>query len=143
MTPDIDDPGWTPIAPPWTSGTFIWEKTVVTYIDDIPSYQHKSITGPVRVTGPDGHTPYIGQNGNWWINGQDTGDSAEGDDGHSPYVDDNTGTWWEWDASAVPPAYHDTEIEPQGPQGETGEQGPRGSTPTIGANKYWYIDAVS
>lgn len=26
----------------------------------------------------DGHTPYIGENGNWWINGVDTGEPSRG-----------------------------------------------------------------
>ena len=32
--------------------------------------------------GPQGHTPYIGENGNWWINGEDTGVFA----GYAPVV---------------------------------------------------------
>lgn len=31
--------------------------------------------------GANGNTPYIGENGNWWINGVDTGTKAEGVDG--------------------------------------------------------------
>ena len=51
VTPDIDDPNWTAIPPAWSSGTFIWTKIIVTYSDDTPSSPHKSVTGPVRVTG--------------------------------------------------------------------------------------------
>ncbi len=29
--------------------------------------------------GPRGHTPYIGENGNWWIDEEDTGVSAGGE----------------------------------------------------------------
>jgi len=39
--------------------------------------------------GQDGHTPYIGQNGNWWIDGEDTGVPATGpagEDGETVYV---------------------------------------------------------
>ena len=31
--------------------------------------------------GEDGKTPYIGENGNWWIGDKDTGVKARGDDG--------------------------------------------------------------
>lgn len=34
--------------------------------------------GPQGEQGPQGYTPYIGDNGNWWINGADTGYSASG-----------------------------------------------------------------
>ena len=55
--------------------------------------------------GEDGHTPYIGANGNWWINGTDTGvnaggqngqdgqDGKDGQDGLTPYIGYN-GNWW-------------------------------------------------
>lgn len=33
--------------------------------------------------GEDGHTPYIGSNGNWWINGKDTGKPSRGESGES------------------------------------------------------------
>ncbi len=29
--------------------------------------------------GPRGHTPYIGENGNWWIAGEDTGVPSSGE----------------------------------------------------------------
>jgi len=52
--------------------------------------------------GKDGYTPYIGTNGNWWINEQDTGiqatgsqgnDGEVGQDGLTPYIGDN-GHWF-------------------------------------------------
>ena len=46
--------------------------------------------------GEDGHTPYIGKNGNWWINGADTGVYAGGKDGENgltPHIGWN-GNWW-------------------------------------------------
>ena len=33
-------------------------------------------TGPIGPSGEDGQTPYIGENGNWWIDDEDTGVSA-------------------------------------------------------------------
>ena len=52
--------------------------------------------------GADGQTPYIGENGNWWIGDKDTGVKAEGQDG----ADGATG--------------------PAGPAGENGEDGKDG-----------------
>ena len=49
--------------------------------------------------GSDGNTPYIGNNGNWWIGNGDTGVKAQGpqgengSDGNTPYVGSN-GNWW-------------------------------------------------
>ena len=43
--------------------------------------------------GPSGNTPYIGENGNWWIEGVDTGFSSKGTDGDTPYIGEN-GNWW-------------------------------------------------
>ena len=56
MTPDIDDPDWTTIPPVWRSDIFIWTKVIVTYTDDTPISPHKSVTGPVRLTGNTGPT---------------------------------------------------------------------------------------
>ena len=46
--------------------------------------------------GPRGYTPYIGENGNWWINGEDTGVKAEGDNG-----DDAVSRWIDLSADQV------------------------------------------
>lgn len=43
--------------------------------------------------GKDGDTPVIGNNGNWWIGGRDTGYPARGADGSTPYIGSN-GNWW-------------------------------------------------
>ena len=55
--------------------------------------------------GEDGDTPYIGENGNWWIGNTDTGikasgsngadgsDGSDGTDGLTPYIGSN-GNWW-------------------------------------------------
>jgi hypothetical protein len=36
------------------------------------------------IPGPNGLTPHIGENGNWWIGEEDTGVKAQGEDGVSP-----------------------------------------------------------
>lgn len=68
--------------------------------------------------------PYVGENGNWWINGKDTGNKAVGDDGLSPYIGKN-GNWWigttDLNVKAV---------------------GVDGNTPMIGANGNWFINGV-
>ena len=45
------------------------------------------------ITIKDGATPMIGENGNWWINGEDTGIKAIGVDGATPQIGEN-GNWW-------------------------------------------------
>lgn len=103
---------WNTIAPEKENGSYMWQRT--TKISTNPLVNPEiSLTCIQGSDGENGYTPYIGSNGNWWINGVDTGYSAEGDDGHSPYVDTTTNTWWEWDADIG--NYHDTGIVPQGP----------------------------
>ncbi len=103
---------WNTIAPEKEDGSYMWQRT--TKISTNPLVNPEiSLTCIQGSDGKNGYTPYIGSNGNWWINGVDTGYSAEGDDGHSPYVDTTTNTWWEWDANIG--GYHDTGIVPQGP----------------------------
>ena len=48
---------------------------------------------------PAGYTPYIGENGNWWINGEDTGVKAEGDDGSTGA--DAVSRWIDLSASQI------------------------------------------
>lgn len=63
-----------------------------------------------------GETPYIGDNGNWWIGDLDTGVKAEGEDGDTPYIGDN-GNWWIRDIDTGVPA-----------QGEASELAPESDT---------------
>ena len=103
---------WNTIAPEKEDGSYMWQRT--TKISTNPLVNPEiSLTCIQGSDGENGYTPYIGSNGNWWINGVDTGYSAEGDDGHSPFVNTTTNTWWEWDADIG--NYHDTGIVPQGP----------------------------
>ncbi len=98
--------------------------------------------------GTDGQTPYIGENGNWWVGDTDLGvpatgpkgDQGEkgekgekgeaGTNGYSPYVGGN-GNWWIGDT--------DLKIPVAGPKGEDGEDGEDGKTPYIGENGNWWI----
>lgn len=73
--------------------------------------------------GQNGLTPFIGENGNWWIGEQDTGIHAQGQqgnpgqdgqpgaDGLTPYIGEN-GNWWI--------GSQDTGIHAQGEQGRDG-----------------------
>ena len=69
-------------------------------------------TGQDGASGKDGNTPFIGENGNWWIGGTDTGVKAAGEKGEKG----------------------DT-----GEKGETGAFGKDGNTPFIGENGNWWI----
>ena len=68
--------------------------------------------GQDGASGKDGNTPFIGDNGNWWIGGTDTGVKAAGEKGEKG----------------------DT-----GEKGETGASGKDGNTPFIGENGNWWI----
>lgn len=67
--------------------------------------------------GKDGLTPYIGENGNWWIGDTDTGVKAAGDDGKDGA---------------------------NGADGKNGSDGKDGVTPTIEISEdgYWIIDGA-
>ena len=81
--------------------------------------------------GQNGVTPNIGDNGNWWIGGEDTGipakgkDGADGQDGATPVIGEN-GNWWIGGVDTGAPA--------------TGADGEDGATPEIGENGNWWID---
>lgn len=83
--------------------------------------------------GQNGVTPNIGDNGNWWIGGEDTGipakgkDGADGQDGATPVIGEN-GNWWIGGVDTGVPA--------------TGADGEDGATPEIGENGNWWIGNV-
>lgn len=58
--------------------------------------------------GEKGDTPVIGDNGHWWISGEDTGIQAEGTDGITPHIGDN-GHWYIGDT--------DTQVQAEGTDG--------------------------
>ena len=70
--------------------------------------------------GQNGVTPNIGDNGNWWIGGEDTGipakgqDGKPGDDGATPVIGEN-GNWW---IDGV-----DTGVPAKGQDGQPGANG--------------------
>ena len=89
--------------------------------------------------GQNGVTPNIGDNGNWWIGGEDTGipakgqdgqDGEDGDDGVTPHIGEN-GNWWIGNVDTGVPA-----------KGQDGKPGDDGQMPdiTIGENGNWYIN---
>ncbi len=119
--------------------------------------------------GDDGETPFIGDNGNWFIGDTDTGikatgndgekgekgdkgdDGAAGQNGNTPYVGEN-GNWFIGDTdTGIKAAGKDGEKgDPgedgkdgkdgkDGEEGEDGEDGEDGITPSIGSNGNWYI----
>ena len=65
--------------------------------------------------GEAGKTPYIGENGNWWIGDKDLGIPAtgsDGDSGETPYIGEN-GNWWIGET--------DTGIKAQGEDGRSND----------------------
>lgn len=78
--------------------------------------------------GDDGETPYIGENGNWWIGTTDTGKKAQGDTGNAgqtPYIGEN-GNWWI--------DTEDTGVKAQGDKGEQGAAGVAAVAPQVRIN---------
>ena len=83
--------------------------------------------GTPGADGQDGSIPYIGINGNWYIEGVDTGIKAKGDKG-------DTGAQGPQGApGATGPQGLPGTTGAQGPQGEKGDQGPQGATGSTGA----------
>ena len=70
--------------------------------------------------GPPGASPYIGENGNWWIGDKDTGVYSGGE---APEIGSN-GNWYiggkDTGVSATGPAGKDGAPGPQGPRGPAG-----------------------
>jgi hypothetical protein len=86
----------------------------------------KGDPGTPGTNGSDGLTPEIGANGNWFIGGVDTGESAEGekgDAGESPTIGAN-GNWF---IDGV-----DTGLPARGAKGDTGDPGDPGEAGTPG-----------
>ena len=75
----------------------------------------------------------IGENGNWWIAGSDSGILARGDDGFTPYVGEN-GNWWIGTRDTFVSA-----IGKNGTDGVNGTNGTNGLTPYIHENGNWWI----
>ena len=98
--------------------------------------------------GADGQTPFIGENGNWWIGSVDTGipakwqdgsggeDGTDGEDGQTPFIGEN-GNWWIGSVDTGIPAKGQ-----DGSDGEDGTDGADGQTPFIGENGNWWIGSV-
>ena len=83
--------------------------------------------------GEDGATPEIGQNGNWWIDGVDTGvpakgqDGEDGEDGTTPHIGSN-GNWWIGNV--------DTGVPAKGQDGQDGNDGNDGQPGANGQSAY-------
>ena len=71
-------------------------------------------------TSEDAVAPFIGNNGNWWVDNRDTGIPAAG---KNPYIgeDDN---WYVYDS--LKDKYVNSGKSSKGTQGEIGPQGPKG-----------------
>ncbi len=113
--------------------------------------------------GVDGKTPFIGDNGNWWIGTTDTGvraggkdgtdgkDGADGKDGtngtngtngkdgKTPFIGDN-GNWWIGTTdTGIKANGADGTNGTNGANGADGTNGKDGKTPFIGDNGNWWI----
>ena len=80
--------------------------------------------------GKDGDTPFVGNNGNWWIGTTDTGVKAAGQDGK----DGQNGADGKDGQNGVDGK--------DGKDGINGQDGKDGDTPFIGANGNWWISTT-
>lgn len=83
------------------------------WIGLLASFAAVAMMGFVGCTGEDGKTPFIGENGNWWIGSEDTGVSAQGAKGDQGEKGDKGS---------------------QGAKGDQGEKGDKGDQGEKGAN---------
>ena len=81
-------------------------------------------TGNPGTDGLNGETPYIGENGNWFVGSSDTGVKATGENGNTPQIGAN-GNWFVGSS--------DTGVK---------AVGENGNTPQIGANGNWWIGST-
>lgn len=79
-------------------------KVIKVYNQDIRSWVKVT-----DATSEDAVSPFIGSNGNWWVDNRDTGIPAAG---KNPYIDEDTYTWWVYDS--INSKYVDTGIYPEG-----------------------------
>ena len=84
----------------------------------------------VSALGTAGETPYIGPNGNWWIGMTDTGESAKGDIGPQGPAGETPFIDQETETWWI--GETDTGIKAVGPQGPQGVEGPQGNAGTVG-----------
>lgn len=118
-----------------TEEGFIYE---IEFIDN-NKYQFVVPFGIKGDNGEKGDTPYIGHNGNWWIDTQDLGikaagtDGTNGIDGVTPYIGEN-GNWWIGNQDLYVLARGSNGVD-----GVDGIDGQDGETPRIGSNGNWWI----
>ena len=92
---------------------------------------------------------YIGDNGNWFVGGTDTGVQAKGESGITPHIGDN-GNWWVGDVDTGVDAGGDFATDEEVEQLlDTVYDDSSGDipdidlvTPRIGANGHWWVGAV-
>lgn len=111
--------------------------------DDYKLYQKENGQWILKVDnfGKPGTTPTISinNNGNWVINGVDTGIKAEGEDGNTPIITINADGYWVINNTP-------TSIKAKGDNGENGATWLTGSEPpasSVGSTNDLYLDALT
>lgn len=101
--------------------------------------------------GENGKTPYVGDNGNWYIGADDTGKPSrgakgdKGDPGATPNLTIGTVTTLEAGQNATASMGGTAESPvlnlgiPKGAKGDTGAAGADGKTPYVGDNGNWFV----
>ena len=89
----------------------------------------------VPARGPAGETPFIASNGNWWIGTTDTGVKAKPEDGKTPYIGEN-GNWWVGDTDLNVPATGNGGTVPDEPGDEPEDEIGELTVSKISSHKY-------
>ena len=101
--------------------------------------------------GTDGKTPYVGDNGNWYIGTDDTGKPSRGakgepgQDGVTPTFSIESvetgepGTYADVTMTGDAPNHGLRFVIPRGDKGNTGAAGADGKTPYVGDNGNWFV----
>ena len=104
----------------------------------------KGDSGSNGENGKDGLTPYIGENGNWWVGTTDLNVKAQGEQGVSVSSVVKTNTQDNVDTYMITLSNGNTSTftVTNGVDGEDGDKGNDGHTPelTIGSNGNWFVD---
>lgn len=141
--------GWSVVAPEWTEGKYMWQKTVVTYNDDTTNESDPTcIQGAAGKDGANGQQGPKGDKGDPGNDGKDGAQGPKGDPGEQgpkgdkgdPGAQGLQGLQGEKGDQGIPGPKGDPGADGQdGAQGPKGDKGDPGTAGTNGKTSYFHI----